>query len=88
MQDYLKQAQENAEIYRKAQKKIQDMKANSIPKSVIREKIEELERDEEKIRVKKKGSHDSDRSKARMQAYLTKTIEIKNRLKELLGEEK
>lgn len=43
VQDYLKQAQENAEIYRKAQKKIQDLKANSIPKSIVENKIEELE---------------------------------------------
>ena len=58
-----------------------------IPKSIIREEIEKLERDAEKIREKKKDANDYDRSKARMQAYLTKTNEIKKRLEELLGDE-
>lgn len=67
VQDYLKQAQENAEMYRKAQKKIQDLKAeneelkndyenlsnsvvvknhcikNSIPVSLVKDKIEEIQ---------------------------------------------
>ena len=60
---------------------------DSIPKSIIREEIEKLERDAEKIREKKKDANDYDRSKARMQAYLTKTNEIKKRLEELLGDE-
>ena len=82
-----KKIEELKETVLVANKLEQEIKKLYIPKSVIREKIEELERDEEKIRAKKKGAHDSDRSKARMRAYLTKTIEIKNRLKELLGDE-
>lgn len=66
---------------------INELRKDSIPKSVIREEIEKLERDTEKIREKKKAANDYDRSKARMQAYLTKTNEIKKRLKELLGDE-
>lgn len=66
---------------------INELRKDSIPKSAIREEIEKLERDEEKIREKKKYANDYDRSKARMQAYLTKTNEIKKRLEELLGDE-
>lgn len=60
------------------------LKATSIPKQVIRDEIEKLEKDAEKIREKKKDAYDSDRSKSRLQAYLTKTNEIAERLKELL----
>jgi len=64
-----------------------DINKNYIPKSVIKQEIEKLQRDEERIREKKKTSYDSDRSKSRMQAYLTKTKEIKIRLQKILGEE-
>ena len=46
VQDYLKQAQENAEMYRKAQKKIQDLKAeNEELKNNTRKNENELEFD-------------------------------------------
>lgn len=61
------------------------LRQDYIPKSVIIKEIEKLKRDEERIREKKKSSYDCDRSKSRMQAYLTKTKEFKERLKELLG---
>lgn len=57
-----------------------------IPKYKIRAKIEELKNDEKNIREKKKNSYDYDRSKSRLQAYLTKTNEMIKRLKELLEE--
>lgn len=55
-------------------------------KDKIRAKIEELKNDAKNIREKKKNSHDYDRSKSRLQAYLTKTNEMIKRLKELLEE--
>lgn len=76
VQDYLKQAQENAEIYRKAQKKIQDLKINSIPKSEIRDKIEEL------------NNYDSEFSqRVSNHSETTLTEFVQNILKEILGED-
>lgn len=45
VQDYLKQAQENAEMYRKAQKKTQDLKAEN---EELKEKNESLELEEKR----------------------------------------
>lgn len=69
----------------KVQQMVEYRDKNYISNSVIIKEIEKLKRDEERIREKKKSSYDCDRSKSRMQAYLTKTKEFKERLKELLG---
>lgn len=64
-----------------------ELKEDYIPKYKVIGFIKRLEKDAQNIREKKKDSNDYDRSSSRIQAYLTKTNEIIERLKELLEED-